>query len=126
MPEQDSIKLKAVLPLEGRRGQRSRDFLGHLMEAYCRLKTLAGGRRGTEWLLDAGLGLLLSAVIIYQSLAAGRTAPGAGGHGASGGLSAGALHRLIPRVGPGDGPRRGQESGPQLGPSDNGVWLSRG
>ncbi len=64
MSEQESARLKAVPPPAGGGGQRYRDLLGRLVEAYGQLKTLAGGRRGAEWLVSAGLGLLLAMALI--------------------------------------------------------------
>jgi putative nucleotidyltransferase with HDIG domain len=72
MSEQGPAKLAAVPPQAG--GRRFRDLPGRLMEAYGRLKGLAGGRRGAEWLLAVCLGLAAALLRMlftawYQGLA---------------------------------------------------------
>lgn len=59
MPEPGPVKLEAV-DAPPAKPSRYHDLLGKVMEAYQSLRTAVGGRRGAEWLLAAGLALLLA------------------------------------------------------------------
>ncbi len=62
MSQGKRAKLSAVMP-DPERAKRYRDHLGRVIETYGRLKAAVGGRRGAEWLVATGLGLLLAVAI---------------------------------------------------------------